>query len=640
MLYTLALHRWLRFRLGADYDITEHLGGIRYLFCRGLDRDDPQAPGVHALRLPDALVARARPAVAPPGGRMSLLAVLWQGGWLRAVDHALALSLRHAREETPDWVQAAAALASRALAHGHSRLPLPRLAELFHEIDPEREAPELPALAEWLEVLRASPWVANGVGAPDRVLVLEGEALSLRRYADYEVRLARALRERLSRLQLVTGGPGTGKTTRVAQQLVEFARGWPGAAAPRIALAAPTGKAASQLADSVRKSLDAQVEAGTLADALATTLPSQASTLHRLLGWQRDGFRHGRDNPLALDLVIVDEASMIDLPLMCRLVEAVPVAATLVIVGDPDQLPSVDTGDVLAALCEASETPGAALQGRRTHLQHPHRQEAGVEVPRLARLVRDGDTEGVLAGLDASGFRGVHWRQGNEHALHAEVREQAEPAYQALAQAADVESALRAARGFRVLCALREGPAGAQTLNALIGAALDPQHGGDSWFRGRLVLVTENSYRQQLFNGDIGVAWPDQDNEMRVWFDADGGPRAWLPAALPAHEPAFALTVHKAQGSEFERVLLALPEHDARVLTRELLYTGLTRCRREVTLWAGEDVLRAAIARRAQRWSGLAARLSEPPAAPSAVPAPPAPEPSGDGGEPRQHSLF
>lgn len=425
----------------------------------------------------------------------------------------------------------------------------------------------------------------------------------------------------------MTGGPGTGKTTRVAQQLAEFARGWHGAAAARIALAAPTGKAASQLADSVRRSLDAQVEAGTLADALATTLPSQASTLHRLLGWQRDGFRHGRDNPLALDLVIVDEASMIDLPLMCRLVEAVPVAATLVIVGDPDQLPSVDTGDVLAALCEASEVLGSALQAQRTHLLHPHRQDPGIEVPTLARLVRDGDIDGLLAGLEGGAFRGVHWRQGNEYQLHEAVRAQAEPAYQALAQAADVESALRAARGFRVLCALREGPAGARTLNALIGAALDPLHGGDSWFRGRLVLVTENSYRQQLFNGDIGIAWPDEDGEMRVWFDADGGPRPWLPAALPAHEPAFALTVHKAQGSEFDRVLLALPEHDARVLTRELLYTGLTRCRREVRLWAGEDVLRTAVARRAQRWSGLAARLAD---APAAAPDEP----------PRQPSLF
>jgi len=563
---------------------------------------------------------------------MSVLHALWAGGWLRAVDHALALSLRRAREETPDWVQAAAALASRALAHGHSRLPLARAGELFAEIDSEREPPALPALAEWLQVLRASPWVQVAEAhdarvAPERVLVLEGEALSLRRYRDYEARLAQALRARVeggggsARLRFVTGGPGTGKTTQVAGLLASFLAQWPGAEPPRIALAAPTGKAASRLAESVRESLAAQVERGTLAPALAARVPTEASTLHRLLGWQRDGFRHGREHPLPQQLVVVDEASMIDLAMMCRLLEAVSPEAALVIVGDPDQLPSVDTGDVLAALCEASEQPGSPLRPVRQHLQHPHRQRPEVEVDRLARLVRDGEAEALLRGLDEAAFRGVHWRQGNEAALHALLREQAVPAYRALAAAASVEDALLAARGFRVLCALREGPSGAQALNALVGAELDPAQAGEGWYRGRLVLVTENSYRQQLFNGDIGIAWPDERGELRVWFDGDGGPRPWLPAALPAHEPAFALTVHKAQGSEFERVLLALPERDARVLTRELLYTGLTRCRREVTLWASEDVLRGALARRAARWSGLAAKLAPAPPSPPAGPA-------------------
>jgi exodeoxyribonuclease V alpha subunit len=587
---------------------------------------------------------------------MSLLQALHAGGWLRAVDHALGLSLRHAREETPDWVQAAAALASRALAQGHSQLPLAEVASLLAEVDSERAPPVLPPAPEWRALLAVSPWVheiaahSDGAGLaatpPDRVLVLEGDTVALRRYHDLEVRLARALLARTDpaapRLQLVTGGPGTGKTTRVAQLLVDAARDEAGDARPlRVLLAAPTGKAASRLSESVRESLTRQVLAGTLDARIAAQLPTEASTVHRLLGWQgRDGFRHHRDNPLPADLVVVDEASMIDLPLMCRLVEAVAPDARLVLVGDRDQLPSVDIGDVLAALCDASEAAGSPLAARREHLRHSHRQAGNVDVPVLAGLVRVGDADAVMQGLASNAFRGVHWRDGGDRALQDAVLEAALPHYRALADHTSVEEALRAARGYRVLCAMREGPAGSVELNAALGAALDPLQGGEGWFRGRLLIVTENSYRQQLFNGDIGIVWADEFGEPRVWFDADGGPRAWLPAALPAHAPAFALTVHKSQGSEFERVFLALPAHGTRVLSRELLYTGLTRCRSEVTLWAGEGALREAIARRAQRWSGLAARLAtDAPDAPDATegPAPPAPDETS---APLQRDLF
>jgi exodeoxyribonuclease V alpha subunit len=570
---------------------------------------------------------------------MSLLAALQREGFLRTVDHALALSLRHAREDTPDLVQAAAALASRALAQGHSQLPLRQVHELFAEIDAEREPPALPPLDEWLALLAASPWVhvpasrahaadafredapVLAAPAPDRLLVLEDDAIALRRYWDFECRLASALARRARAapptLSLVTGGPGTGKTTAVAHTLARFvqardaagddAEGRAGGA--RLLLAAPTGKAASRLTESVRASLARAVERGEMTPALAARLPTAASTLHRLLGWQRGGgFRHDAGHPLAADLVVVDEASMVDLALMARLVDAVPADATLVLVGDRDQLPSVDTGDVLAALCGAGERATSALHGRVQVLTHNYRQAEDIDVLPLAAQVRAGEAEAVLQGLDAGAYRGVEWRQGSERALHEAVLAQALPAYRALADATDVAAALQAARGFRVLCAVREGPAGVQALNALIGQALDPQRRLDGWFRGRLVLVSENSYRQQLFNGDIGVCWPDEQGELRVWFEGDAGPRAWLPAALPAHEPAFALTVHKSQGSEFDRVLLVLPER-GRVLTRELLYTGLTRCRRSLWLWAGEDALREAIGRRAQRWSGLAARV-------------------------------
>ena len=571
---------------------------------------------------------------------MSLLQTLARGGWLRSVDASLAKTLQRLREDTPDWVLAAAALASRAVANGHSRLPLAQARELLLEIASDREPPELPALADWLALLEVSPWLDDGV------LVLEGAAVSLRRYWQYEVRLAAAIAARLdaparaydavsadarlaqlfpaepgndiqaaaaraalaSQFLLLTGGPGTGKTSTVARTLVlfaeQYARSHDGAL-PRIRLAAPTGKAAARLAESVRDNL-AQLQAAGLIDAaLAQALPNEASTLHRLLGWQRGsiGFRHNPSHPLPAELVIVDEASMIDLPLMCKLFEALPATATIILIGDRDQLPSVETGDVLAALCDAGLP-------NRVHLSYSHRQGAELDVLPLAALVRDGDAPAALEGLRQQQFRGVGWQQGGDRGLSEAVLAQALPAYRAVQAAADVVAALAAAKAFRVLTAVREGAAGSQTLNAAIAGALDPSRRGDGFFHGRLVLINQNSYRHQLFNGDIGICWPDEFGELRVWFDAQGGPRAWLPAALPAHESAFALTVHKSQGSEFESVLLALPEHGARVLSRELLYTGLTRCRRAVTLWAGETVLAEAIGRKAQRWSGLAGRLS------------------------------
>ncbi len=543
---------------------------------------------------------------------MSLLGSLFVGGWLRSVDAGLARSMARARPDTPDLVLAAAALASRAVANGHSQLPLAASVELLLEIASDRDPPALPPLDEWLSVLAASPWTGE-----EGVLVLEGDALSLRRYWSYEVRLAEVIAQLGERLSIVTGGPGTGKTTMVALAMVEFARRFDGAARQaRIALAAPTGKAAARLAEAVRENLAVLLAEGAVDATLAQSLPGAATTLHRLLGWQSGSvaFRHTREHPLRADLVIVDEASMIDLPLMCKLLEAIPVGGSVILIGDRDQLPSVETGDVLGALCDVSDGAGASssdggVQARRIRLTHSHRQSGDIDVPALAALVREGDADGALDGLAGAAFRGVHWFSGSDRALADAMLAEALPVYRAVQGATDAAAALVLAKRFRVLTAVRDGGAGSQTLNALIATALDPARRGDGFFTGRLLLVTENSYRHQLFNGDIGIAWPDEFGDMRVWFEAQGGPRAWLPAALPAHESAFALTVHKSQGSEFERVWLALPERGARVISRELIYTGLTRCRAGVTLWAGEGVLRDGIGRRAQRWSGLAGRL-------------------------------
>ncbi len=621
---------------------------------------------------------------------MSLLDALARGGWLRPLDHALALSLRRLAADTPDAaasdaVLAAAALASRAVAAGHGALALARVPALLEELAPERALPALPEPADWAAQLRASPWVAHldvaAATTPGVPLVLEGELLFLRRYRDYEHRLAHALRARSAgddttiasealrarlhtlfpallagpdaqalaaavalwqRFSLITGGPGTGKTRTVARLLVLAVEQalQAGQAPPRIALAAPTGKAAARLAESIRADLDALAAAQQVSAVVLAAVPTRAQTLHRLLGWQpgRIDFRHDAAHPLAYELLVVDEASMVDLPLMCKLVEAVPASASLVLLGDRDQLPSVETGDVLAALCDAagdglafppaqaqvlqavlgrdvaSGDATGVLSGHRVQLQRVYRQTPQLQLAPLAGAIRDGDADAALSGLHAQTYAGVRWQAGRDAALPAALAQQALPFYRTLRDAATPAEALRAARGFRLLTAVRDGAAGSNALNAQLEAALQSGR-RERCFHGRLLLITENSDRHGLFNGDIGICWrgghdADDADTLQVWFEGeDGAPRAWLPSALPGHESAFAMTVHMAQGSEFEQVWLVLPERGARVLSRELLYTGLTRARDGVALWATEPVLRDAIGRRAQRASGLAARL-------------------------------
>jgi exodeoxyribonuclease V alpha subunit len=596
-------------------------------------------------------------------------------GWLRPLDHALGAALQRLAPGTHDAVALAAALASRALAFGHSSVPLDRVADLFAEIAPER-APPVPDREEWERQLRESPYV-SGDGARGRPLVFAAGALALRRYHEYETRLAEALRalsgpvepapdaawlsERIAtlfpsgaktldrqalaaalaqieRVVLITGGPGTGKTTTVARVLVlavEAARRRGDTL--RVALAAPTGKAAARLSEALRESYGQLAAEGRIDAALRDALPTSARTLHRLLGGRPDStqLRHDARNPLPADLVVVDEASMVDLPLMCKLACALAPSARLVLLGDRDQLPSVETGDVLAALCDAAgdgtawpartARPLAAALGvevplredarvlTRVELDRSHRQSAGLDVAAMSASIREGDAASVVAGVHAGAYRGVGWRAGRDAALAAFVLDHALPHYRAIAGAPDVATALAMLRRYRVLTAVRDGEAGSRTLNARIALALQ-QAGAreDAFFHGRLVMIRENSYRHGLYNGDVGLVRIDADGNARVWFDTDAGPRAWLPAALPAHESAFALTVHKSQGSEFDDVLLVLPEKSVRIASRELLYTGITRARRSLTLWANDAVLTEAIARRAQRWSGLADKLRAP----------------------------
>jgi exodeoxyribonuclease V alpha subunit len=544
-----------------------------------------------------------------------------------------------------DPVLAAAALASYAVAQGHSAFDVDQARDLI-------DAPvDWPDAASWRDALQACAHVAqpaaDASSSEVAPLVLEHGRVYLRRYREYERRLAAALtalsavplappdpavlalharlfpadagndaqalaarRALDAPLMLVTGGPGTGKTTTIARLLVLLAAQARarGEAMPCIALAAPTGRAADRMAGSVRRVADA-LRAEGIEAALCDALPGDASTLHRLLGLAPGNPRARFDAvaPLKLDVLVVDEASMVDLALMCKLVEALPRGARLLLLGDRDQLPSVEAGDVLAALVDASDAAGSPLAGCRVHLDRGYRQADSLQVDAIADAVRRGDAATAVAALRA-GAAGVHFHENALDPLATATRDALLAGWRELRECREPAEALARINRTRLLTALRDGPQGAAQLNARIELALAGAQ-REPYFHGRLLMITENSARHGLFNGDVGVCRRDVNGAVIAWFDGPGGPRAFHPGALPAHASAFATTVHKSQGSEFDDVWLQLPAVETRVLTRELVYTGLTRARHALHVLGPASAIEGAVARHARRVSGLAQRL-------------------------------
>ncbi|MEO6967264.1 MAG: exodeoxyribonuclease V subunit alpha [Rhodanobacteraceae bacterium] len=447
-------------------------------------------------------------------------------------------------------------------------------------------------------------------GAPS--LATEDESNHAKLFVSADPEQARAAQIALrNHFALITGGPGTGKTSSVVRIVALLAqRAFHQSRELRIALAAPTGKAAARLAESVRT----RKAALALPPEIAAMIPDQATTLHALLGLspQRTQAKYRRDAPLPYHAVIVDEVSMVDLPLMTKLVDAVAPDARLVLLGDPRQLAAVEAGDVLGALVEAADE--SPLRGCAIDLTRSHRFDAHGALGRLAAAIAAGDPAAAIATFDRNDELGLI--EGDVRGIAQALIECAIDAYRDVLDASDPRDALAAARQYRVLTALRRGPLGCVALNQAIEQRLKRLAGvhlNTAWWRGRLLMVTANRAGPGLFNGDIGVVWPDADGNMKLWFEGNGGDgalRVLSPAALPPHEGAFALTVHKAQGSEFERVALVLG-NDSPVLTRELLYTGVTRARTGVVIYGDAALLRAGIARRTLRWNGLADRLRE-----------------------------
>ena len=658
---------------------------------------------------------------------------LWtEQGLLRHIDSALAAQLLRLDGQASPALLVAAAMLAQMEGRGHTCLPLADLCAppvaMLGWPTVAVDGPQglralwahLPAtLADWQAALQSNTSRACSrlSDAPDQgqPLVLGGTAhaplLYLRRYAGYEKRVGQGLLQRASeplpveetaarrwldrffvpsaeapadtdwqkvacavalraRLSVITGGPGTGKTYTAARLLALLLALHEGDSPLRVALAAPTGKAAARLKQSIDNaltSLQEQVPEGSGLD-LNTLIARMgpARTLHSLLGARPDTrqFRHHAANPLDVDVLIVDEASMVHLEMMDALLQALPSTSRLVLLGDKDQLASVEAGAVLGDLCrdaaagrysadtaqfvqtvagqtlpaEYRSADAAPLLAQQTVMLRQSRRFKGA-IGQLALAVNRGDAAAARAAFDPA-VSAVP-TPGSVSALLAlqpttpqavcdlALGAHGQPSYadylrlmqrQPEGQGTDthtawVRSVLQAFERFRILCAVHQGDWGTQGLNAAVQKALadaDLLKVTGEWFAGRPVMVTRNDAQLGVFNGDVGVVLPNHEGKLKVWFLDGEALRSVSVMRLAQVETAFVMTVHKSQGSEFEHTALVLPPGGAEVLSRELVYTGITRAREQFTLLEAEaDLLEAAMARPSVRASGLAQGWSQ-----------------------------
>ena len=602
------------------------------------------------------------------GDDLALVLPFVQAGVLDAADvHVASLIARTVPRVEPE-VLLASALAARAVRLGHVCVVLAGLARsvVVEETDAGATGPlGWPDPARWGRLLSQSPAVRSPADPEGDVvlpLVWDGARLYLERYWRFEERVAHDLLRRAadasspadanelgailrrlfdanagtgpgeveprqleaamaafsSRITVIAGGPGTGKTLTVSRLLgaaYELARDQRRQLS--VALAAPTGKAAARMEAEVQRS----AVLGEFAEISESMRTTRARTLHRLLGIGTTGRpRFDRFNRLPHDLVIVDETSMVSLPLMARLLDAVRADAGLVLVGDPFQLASVEAGAVLGEIVGPVATGPAAgpLAGRVVLLEHSHRFDHGSEIAGLADAVRKGDEEGamrILRSPRSGELVFVEVKEGDEERLAALREEAADNAVGVIraAQAGDAQAGLALASELKVLCATRFGPLGVSGwtsgIEALAKRRLPNAGVGGRRYVGRPVIVTRNDYLNNVFNGDVGLVVASERGAVVGFADASGGVRTRSLSQLGAIDTWWATTIHKSQGSEFERVIVSLPPAPSPILTRELLYTAVTRARRQVTLVASEEALRAAVTHPVARASGLLSKL-------------------------------
>jgi DNA helicase/exodeoxyribonuclease V, alpha subunit (EC 3.1.11.5) len=607
-------------------------------------------------------------------GMTALLAQAAELRLLRPLDIQFALLL--ADDSQPARLLAAACLSAEA-GEGHVCLPLSQLSQ--ESVFKGRHAELAQAIwlaagepQDWPSIL--ANWSALSSSEQAAPIVLYDDRLYLHRFWHNEGQVARffqtqsapqpfaneRVREVLDNLfgtqpddwqkiaaavaltqktAVISGGPGTGKTTTVAKLLAALIRLSDGAL--RIQLAAPTGKAAARLTESLGKALHKLP----VSEAERQRFPAEATTLHRLLGAQPETqrLRYHAGNLLHLDVLVVDEASMVDLGMMANLIAALPPQARVIFLGDRDQLASVEAGAVLGDICRCAEAgystaraaqlralTGCEVDGNDDSrapavrdaiclLRKSYRFDAHSGIGQLAAAVNAGESKAVEAVFQA-GFSDIARQPLNDgeayQAMLSQIAEGYRPFLRLVSQRAQPSEILAAFGRYQLLCALREGPFGVQGLNQRIEQKLLQMQlirrptGGSRWYQGRPVMVTRNDNALGLFNGDIGITLFDDEGLLKVFFPLpDGSIKAVQPSRLPAHDTAWAMTVHKSQGSEFDHTALVMPAQFLPVLTRELIYTAITRARKQLTLYSDDGVFRRAVQLRTQRRSGLLERL-------------------------------
>lgn len=572
------------------------------------------------------------------------------------------------------YVLLAAALVSSHQRNGHICIDLKDVSQKPLPMKKPEDQPLLcPELELWRERLMDSGVVGtNGASYP---LILDSDdRIYLCRYWRYQESLGEALRCRVGddpdidcqrirqglyrffpgtnvpdwqkiaaftalvkRLCVISGGPGTGKTTTVFK-ILALLQETAGDQPYRIALCAPTGKAAARLSQAIIQSkTELATECGST---LLENIPDQVSTIHRLLK-TRPGtpyFYHDRENPLNADVVVVDESSMVDMALMSKLAQALKPQARLILLGDMDQLASVEAGAVFGDICDTGHQHGFSAEFNRLYqqitqeylpetsasssaagindcvirLEKNYRFDARSGIGELSRSVRAGNVDRSLLILSDQTYPDIirHPCSGSELPLNI-IENIVTTGYKEYCTTSLPEEKFPAFDRFRVLCALREGIFGVRQVNALIERLLAKHYTiklKKDWYPGRPIMINRNNYHLRLFNGDVGLVLPDEtaDGALRVFFQtADNTIRRLHPARLVEHETVFAMTVHKSQGSEFDEILLILPDKDYPLLTRELIYTAITRARQRVHIISNDNVFTAAVKKRSIRYSGL-----------------------------------